>query len=96
MTRQSGRPKHGKPSLVIGADGDVITRGSLPSASTRHWRIRIKAKVVAAVESGLITREEACARYHMSDEEYLEWRRRVKQSSLAGCVSHQAKGSDSP
>jgi len=82
---------------VIGADGDIITRGSLPPTSTQHWRIRLKAKVVAAVESGLITREEACARYGMSVEEYFEWRRRVEDSGLARWVTRHAKpagGSD--
>jgi hypothetical protein len=82
-----------QPSViyVIGADGDVITRGSLPPTSTQHWRIRLKAKVVAAVESGMITREEACARYRMSVEEYFEWRRRVERSGLARWVTRHAK-----
>lgn len=76
---------------VIGADGDIITRGSLPPSSTQHWRIRLKAKVVAAVESGMITREEACAKYRMSAEEYFEWRRRVEQSGLAVWETRYAK-----
>jgi len=76
---------------VIGADGDIITRGSLPPSSTQHWRIRLKAKVVAAVESGLITREEACERYRMSVEEYFEWRRRVERSGHARWVTRHAK-----
>ena len=82
-----------QPSViyVIGADGDIITRGSLPPSSTQHWRIRLKAKVVVAVESGLITREEACARYRMSVEEYFEWRRRVERSGLARWVTRHAK-----
>ena len=75
---------------VIGADGDVITRDSLPPASTQHWRIRLKAKVVAAVESGLVTREEVCTRYRMSDEEYFEWRRRVEKSGLTGWITRRA------
>lgn len=81
---------------VIGADGDIITRGSLPPSSTQHWRLRLKAKVVAAVESGLITREEACVRYHMSVEEYFEWRRRVENSGLARWVTRRAKPGGRP
>jgi hypothetical protein len=76
---------------VIGADGDIITRSSLPPSSTQQWRIGQKAKVVAAVEGGLITRKEACARYLMSDDEYLEWRRRIEQSGLTGWVARRAK-----
>ena len=90
--------KDGQPPViyVIGADGDIITRGSLPPPTTQQWRIQLKAKVVAAVESGIITREEACARYHMSDDEYLEWRRRVEKSGLSGWKTRQAKGSGPP
>lgn len=76
---------------VIGADGDIITRGSLPPSSTQHWRIRLKAKVVAAVESGMITLDEACAKYRMSIEEYFEWRRRVERSGLASWECRHAK-----
>jgi hypothetical protein len=76
---------------VIGADGDIITRGSLPPSSTQYWRIRLKAKVVAAVESEMITLEEACAKYRMSAEEYFEWRRRVEQSGLAVWETRYAK-----
>ena len=85
--------KNGQPSIiyVIGADGDIITRGSLPPSSTQHWRIRLKAKVVAAVESGLITLDEACAKYRMSVEEYFEWRRRVERSGLACWETRHAK-----
>ena len=75
---------------VVGPDGDVITRGSLPPPSTAHWRIRLKAKVVAAVESGLITRAEACARYRMSNEEYLEWLHKVQQSGLTDWAAKYA------
>lgn len=85
--------QNGQPLViyVIGADGDIITRGSLPPSSTQHWRIRLKAKVVAAVESGLISLEEACEKYRMSVEEYFEWRRRVERSGLAGWESRHAK-----
>ena len=81
---------------VVGPDGDIITRGSLPPASGAHWRIRKKAKVVAAVESGLITLEEACARYRMSHEEYVEWRHTVEQSGLTNWVAKYAKPAQAP
>jgi hypothetical protein len=34
----------------------------------------MKARVVAAVEGGLLTQVAACARYEMSFEEYRTWR----------------------
>src|SRR6516162_4340852 len=46
----------------------------LPPPNTRRWVPRRKAAVVAAVSSGLITIEEACRRYHMSEEEFIAWR----------------------
>lgn len=89
--RQTTKPKKAAVIYIVGPDGDVITRGSLPAASRQHWRIRLKAKVVAAVEGGLITREEACARYHMSEEEYAQWRRMVERSGLTDWVVKYAK-----
>jgi len=47
----------------------------LPPSNTRRWVARRKAAVVAAVSSGMITIEEACRRYHMSEEEFSTWRR---------------------
>jgi hypothetical protein len=34
---------------------------------------RRKAAVVAAVRAGVITVEEACSRYQLSEEEFLAW-----------------------
>ena len=47
----------------------------LPPPTTRRWVARRKAAVVAAVSSGMITIEEACHRYQMSEEEFFAWRR---------------------
>ncbi len=41
-----------------------------------------KATVVAAVGGGLITLEEACARYNLSTEEFLSWRRSIERDGL--------------
>ena len=48
--------------------GETLPKG-LPSAGTRRWVARRKAAVVAAVRQGVITREEACRRYELSEEE---------------------------
>jgi hypothetical protein len=45
----------------------------LPRRGLKRWRPRHKAMVVAAVRHGLITVNEACARYDLSIEEYLSW-----------------------
>ena len=48
---------------------------------------------MAAVSRGLITIEEACRRYHMSEEEFLAWRRAFENFGIrglrAGRIQHQ-------
>jgi hypothetical protein len=50
-----------------------LTLADLPLASTRRWVLSRKAKVVMAVESGLLSFREACARYNMTLEEFESW-----------------------
>ncbi len=45
----------------------------LPPAETERWVMRRKAQVVAAVRSGLLSFEEACERYRLSEEEFKAW-----------------------
>ena len=45
----------------------------LPSPETQRWVMRRKAQVVAAVRGGLLTFEEACQRYCLSEEEFKSW-----------------------
>ena len=58
--------------------------GDLPPANTRRWVARRKAAVVAAVQSGEITFEEACRRYQLSEEELRSWQRAYERHGLAG------------
>ena len=51
----------------------MIRHDQLPRRGLKRWRPRHKAMVVAAVRHGLITINEACARYDLSLEEYLSW-----------------------
>lgn len=48
---------------------------SLPPADTKRWVMRRKAQVVAGVRSNLLTMEEACERYQISEEEFKSWMR---------------------
>jgi transposase-like protein len=65
----------------------------LPPPNTRRWVARHKAAVVAAVSSGMITVEEACRHYQMSEEEFFAWRRAFENYGIlglrAGCVQQQ-------
>ena len=56
----------------------------LPPANTRRWVVRRKAAVVAAVQSGKITLEEACRRYELTEEEFRSWQRDYERHGLAG------------
>ncbi len=80
MARHEGRlTKH-----VIGPDGSPLTEANLPQLnSNQRWVIRKKAEVVAAVKGGLISVDDACARYTLSFEEYLSWQAAVEQHGFA-------------
>ena len=73
-----------RPSAVIGPDGEPIALSDLPPPSTERWVIRRKAQVVAAVRGGLLSLEEACARYNLSVEEFLSWQRLIDRHGLPG------------
>jgi hypothetical protein len=61
-----------------------MARDDLPPPSTKRWVVRRKAAVVVAVLSGVITLEEACRRYRLSEEEFLAWRRAFEAYGLPG------------
>lgn len=73
-----------KVNYVIGPDGSPLTVADLPPPDTKRWVIRRKAEVVAGVRSGLISLEEACARYKLSVEEFLSWQRLIDRHGLRG------------
>jgi transposase-like protein len=56
----------------------------LPPTNTRRWVARRKAAVVAAVSSGMLTIEEACRRYHMSQDELFAWQRAFETYGIVG------------
>ena len=56
----------------------------LPPADTKRWVARRKAAVVTAVRSGAISIEEACRRYHLSEEEFLAWERTIEADGVPG------------
>ena len=58
--------------------------GELPPADVKRWVARRKATVVAAVQSGEITLEEACRRYQLSEEEFRAWQRAYQAHGLRG------------
>ena len=73
-----------RPAQVIGPLGEPLTLASLPPPSTSRWVVRRKAEVVAAVNGGLLSVDEACARYGLSLEEFASWQRAVDRSGMPG------------
>lgn len=70
----------------------------LPPPDVKRWTIRRKAAVVTAVARGVLTREEACRRYQLSDEEFASWQQAFEAHGLPGLRStrlQQYRGSGS-
>ncbi|MGJ8545349.1 MAG: DUF1153 domain-containing protein [Sulfitobacter sp.] len=65
------------PRAVTLGDGSIMTQADLPPDKTRRWVASRKAAVVRGVIYGLISQEQALARYQISDEEFMEWLRAV-------------------
>jgi hypothetical protein len=71
------------PVCITLPDGSKLTRSDLPPSNTRRWVARRKATVVAAVNHGLMTAEEACETYQLSSEELELWRAAVREHGAA-------------
>jgi hypothetical protein len=56
----------------------------LPPPNTKRWVVRRKAEVVAAVRHGLLSLDEACARYTLSIDEFLSWQRLMEAHGVRG------------
>ena len=89
---------HGRLDLVILPDAGLLGIGpdrgaflvarsdvaGLPPPETTRWVSRRKAQTVAAIEGGLLTADEACARYRMSREELANWQRLFDRVGVPG------------
>ena len=82
---QSERSGRAKPP--IGPSGKPLTLEDLPPADTVRWVVRRKAELVAAIRGGLITLEDACARYQLSEEELESWAASLAKHGVRGLRS---------
>lgn len=79
--------------FVVGPDGERMTKADLPDANTSRWVPRRKARIVAAVEGGLISREWALERYRLSAEEFDSWKASLSRFGMRGlCVTKLGRG----
>jgi hypothetical protein len=65
----------------------ILSMPELPPPNTQRWVARRKAAVVAAVSGGMITLEEACLRYQLSQEEFFAWQRAFEAHGLHGLLA---------
>ena len=80
------------PGFVKLPDGTILSRGDLPPKSTRRWVIRRQVTVVLAVTAGLLSLEEACETYDLSEEEYHSWQTAMLEHGRSGLrVTHLKK-----
>ncbi len=61
----------------------LLTLDDLPPPDTTRWVTRRKAEVVEGVRQGVITRDEALARYHLSEEEFQSWERLIDRHGIS-------------
>ncbi|KQN24333.1 MULTISPECIES: DUF1153 domain-containing protein [unclassified Sphingomonas] len=73
-----------RPGKVIGPLGEQLTLDTLPPPSTTRWVVRRKAEVVAAVNGGLLSVDDVCARYGLTVEEFAGWQRAIDRSGMPG------------
>lgn len=73
-----------KPAHVIGPFGEKLTLDRLPPPDTVRWTVRRKAEVVAAVEGGLLSFDDACDRYALAMEELISWQGAHQSSGMRG------------
>lgn len=66
----------------LGVQTGVLTEADLPPVGTKRWVMSRKAQVVAGVRAGLITLEEACRRYNLSMEEFLNWQALIERHGV--------------
>jgi len=76
---------------VPGPNGQPITMDDLPPPSIQRWVTRRKAEVVAAVTGGLLTKQEALARYALSEEEFSGWQRLYQKHGTKGLRATRAQ-----
>ena len=66
-------------------------KNDLPSLKTRRWVMSRKARVVVAVQNGLITEQEAMSMYGLSQEEFNSWKTLTQKFGVRGLRATRAQ-----
>jgi len=70
--------------LIVEDDGESVTFAELPPSTTKRWTPKLKAMIVSAVNSGLLSLEDACTRYALSIDEFASWQNAIEHYGLCG------------
>ena len=84
MLQQPQRLNSKGERYVIGPTGAPLTINDLPPPNTQRWVIRRKAEVVAAVRGGLLSLDDACERYGLTNEEFFAWQQSIDRYGMPG------------
>ena len=77
----------GRVPSPIGPSGKPLAPEDLPPSDTVRWVARRKAELVAAIRGGLLTLEDACERYQLSEEELESWASSLAKHGVRGLRS---------
>ena len=84
LQQQQTRTNSRGEAYVIGPTGAPLTWRDLPPPDTGRWVIRRKAEVVAAVRGGLLSLDDALAKYRLTAEEFLAWQKAIDKWGMQG------------
>lgn len=93
----SGTAQTKRPAEVVRISGSGsnllphLTLKDLPPPGTHRWVMRRKAEVVAAVRNGLLSLEDACERYTLSVEEFLNWQELIDRHGVRALRATKVK-----
>jgi hypothetical protein len=76
-----------RPAGCRAAIEQVPRMPELPPPNVGRWTIRRKAAVVTAVATGALSREEACRRWQLTEEELLAWQEAFRAHGMPGLRS---------
>lgn len=65
-------------------DARADARANLPPLDTKRWVARRKAAIHVAINTGVLSRAQACAHYHISEIELRLWERAVQFAGVPG------------
>jgi len=80
----------GRVDQILNLEGGVLTAADLPPKNLKRWIARRKAQVIAAVETGLLSEADACARYNISREEFAGWLEAFDREGVPGLRARAA------